>query len=76
MLEVRVGKRGRIVIPSRVRKLLKLREGSTLIMEVRGGRILLTPKRKVSVDDLFGAAGVGEVELEDVEGGLAGEEVR
>ncbi|MDK2372673.1 MAG: AbrB/MazE/SpoVT family DNA-binding domain-containing protein [Candidatus Korarchaeota archaeon] len=76
MLEVRLGKRGRVVIPSRIRKLLGLKEGTVLIMEVREGRIVLIPKRKVSIDDIFGAAGVGKVELEDVEGGLAGEEIR
>ena len=67
---------GMIVIPSEVRKVLGLKEGAVLIMEAKEGRILLTPKRRISVDDLFGAAGIGEVELEDVEGGLAGEEIR
>lgn len=76
MLEVRLGKRGRVVIPSKIRKLLGLKEGTVLIMEVKEGKIVLIPKRKVSVNDLFGAAGVGEVELEDVEGGLAREEIR
>ncbi len=75
MLRVRLGKRGRIVIPSEVRKLLGLKEGAILVVEVEEGRIVLTPKGRVSVDDLFGAAGVEEVELEDVEEDLAGEEV-
>ncbi len=75
-MEVKLGKRGRIVIPSKIRRFLGLREGTILVVEVREGKILLTPKRRISVDDLFGAAGVGEVELEDVEGGLAGEEIR
>jgi len=75
MLRVRLGKRGRIVIPSEVRKLLGLKEGAILVVEVEEGRIVLTPKERVSVDDLFGAAGVEEVELEDVEEDLAGEEV-
>ncbi len=66
-MEIRLEKRGRIVIPSEVRRLLGLREGSILILEVRNGRILLTPKKKVSVDDIFGIAGVGEVEIEDAE---------
>ena len=45
-------------------------------MEVRDGKILLIPKKRVSVDELFGIAGTGEVELDDVEGSLAGEEAR
>ena len=75
MMEVKLEGRGRIVIPSKVRKLLGLREGSILILEVKDGKILLIPKKKVSVDDLFGIAGVGKVEIEDVEGALAGEEI-
>lgn len=76
MLEVRLERRGRVLIPSGVRKILGLREGSILILEVKDGRILLTPKRRIEVDDLFGIAGIEEVEIEDVEGSLAGEEVR
>ncbi len=75
-MEVKLEKRGRIVIPSKVRKLLGLREGSVLTLEVRDGKILLIPKKRVSVDELFGIAGTGEVELDDVEGSLAGEEAR
>jgi len=75
MMEVKLEGRGRIVIPSKVRKLLGLKEGSILTLEVKDGKILLIPKKKVSVDDLFGIAGIGEVEIEDVEGALAGEEI-
>ncbi len=76
MMEVRLEERGRVVIPSKVRKLLGLKKDRVLILEVKDGKILLIPKKKISVDDLYGIAGVGEVEIEDVEGSLAGEEIR
>ncbi|MDK2464061.1 MAG: AbrB/MazE/SpoVT family DNA-binding domain-containing protein [Candidatus Korarchaeota archaeon] len=74
--EVRLERKGRILIPARVRRLLGLREGSILILRVRGDSLILAPKRRVTVDDLYGLAGGEEVEIEEVESSLSGEEVR
>jgi len=74
--EVRVEKGGLILIPAQVRRLLGLREGSVLTLRVEGGSLILAPKRRVTVDDLYGLAGRQEVEIEEVESSLAGEEVR
>ena len=74
--EVRVEKKGRILIPAQVRRFLGLREGSVLILRVEGDSLILAPKRRVTVDDLYGLAGREEVEIEEVESSLAGEEIR
>ena len=74
--EVRLGSRGRILIPAEVRRAMGLKEGSVLILRVEGESIILTPKKEVSPEDLWGLAGKEEVEIEEVERSLAGEEVR
>jgi len=74
--EVGLERKGRILIPARVRRLLGLREGSMLTHRVEGDSLILVPKRRVTVDDLYGLAGGEEVEIEEVESSLSGEEVR
>ncbi len=64
------------MIPARVRRLLGLREGSMLTLRVEGDSLILVPKRRVTVDSLYGLAGGEEVEIEEVESSLSGEEVR
>ena len=72
-LKVIVEKRGRIVIPSEVRKLLKIEEGSELELFVEGGKIVLKPSIKLSAKDLYGIAGEERVDIEEIEESL-GEE--
>ncbi|WP_338252694.1 AbrB/MazE/SpoVT family DNA-binding domain-containing protein [Pyrodictium abyssi] len=43
MLRVRVGRRGTIVLPKRVREQLGIEEGTTLELEVDGDKIVLRP---------------------------------
>ncbi len=66
-------KRGRIIIPAEIRRALGIREGSELIVEVEHGRIVLTPVRRLTAQNLFGVAGEEEVSLEEVENALSDE---
>jgi len=68
-----VEKRGRIIIPAEIRRALGIREGSELIVEVEHGRIVLTPVRRLTAQNLFGVAGEEEVSLEEVENALSDE---
>lgn len=47
---VRVGRRGTVVIPAKVRKLFSLDEGSTVIVEARPEGVLLRPATVVPVE--------------------------
>jgi AbrB family looped-hinge helix DNA binding protein len=46
-IQVKVLQKGKITIPVEVRGALGIREGDTLTLEVRSGRILLLPQRTV-----------------------------
>ncbi|MEM2652936.1 MAG: AbrB/MazE/SpoVT family DNA-binding domain-containing protein [Nitrososphaerota archaeon] len=74
MGKVTVEKRGRIVIPSEIRKALGIKEGSELSIQIEGGRIILTPLRRLTARTLFGIAGEEEVSLEEIENALSNEE--
>ncbi len=73
-VRVVVEKRGRIVIPSAIRRALGIRDGMELEVSVEGSRIVLKPVFKISAKDLYGVAGREEVRLEEVEHGLGCEE--
>jgi len=66
-MRVIVERRGRITIPSEIRKALGIREGMELEVKIEKGAILLKPRRKISAKDLFGIAGEEKVELEEIE---------
>jgi len=70
-LKVVLDDRGRITIPSEVRKKLRLKKGTTLLVEVREKMIILKPLRKISAKDLLGIAGEEEVSIEEVEKSLS-----
>ncbi|MBP1357002.1 MAG: AbrB/MazE/SpoVT family DNA-binding domain-containing protein [Sulfolobus sp.] len=57
-MEVKVYKRGIIVIPSEVRKKLNIQEGSILEVQIIGDKIVLQPKMS-----LLNAHGIDEKEL-------------
>ena len=63
--------RGRITIPSEIRKKLRLKKGNTLLIEVREKMIILKPLRKISAKDLLGIAGKEEVSIEEIEKSLS-----
>ncbi len=62
--------RGRVTLPAWLRRRLGLKPGSKLEVRVENGRIVLTPLRRLRARDLLGAAGVEEVEIEEVEAAL------
>jgi looped-hinge helix DNA binding domain, AbrB family len=51
-MEVKVHKKGIIVIPTEVRKRLNIKEGSVIELEVEGDKIIL--KRKLTLLDAYG----------------------
>jgi len=65
-MEVKVGNKGRITLPHKLRLLLGIKEGDSLTIKVSGSAILLKPKG-VSVRDTWGAAQIGKVEIEEIE---------
>jgi len=69
-MEVRVERGGRITIPPEVLRSLGLEEGDVLELEVAGRSIVLRSAKRITVDGLWGLAGVHEVDLEDVEDAL------
>ena len=70
-IKVVVDERGRITIPSEIRRRLKLRRGMELVVEVKDDFIVLKPVRRIKARDLLGLAGSEEVNIEEVEGSLA-----
>lgn len=51
-MEVRVHKKGIIVIPAEVRRRLNIKEGSVVELEIEGDKIIL--KRKMTLLDAYG----------------------
>jgi AbrB family looped-hinge helix DNA binding protein len=44
---LRLGPQGRLVIPARVRKSLRLKQGDTLVYWIEGDRLILRPRHAV-----------------------------
>jgi len=65
-LEVRVGKKRTIVIPKIIADLLNIDEGSRLILEVRDGKIILTPQPDAITLSIKGSK-IARLSLEDLE---------
>ncbi len=61
-----VDERGRITIPSEIRRRLGLKPGTELIVEIVGESIVLKRVRKLRARDLLGVAGVEEVSIEEI----------
>jgi AbrB family looped-hinge helix DNA binding protein len=47
-MQTRVSTKGQVVLPSPIRRKLGLRPGDSLEAEVKGGSVVLTPRRKRS----------------------------
>jgi AbrB family looped-hinge helix DNA binding protein len=71
-MEIRIGSKGRITLPLKLRELLGLREGDSLIVEVTNKGILLKPKG-LSSRELWGVARLESVEMEEIEESLGRE---
>ncbi|MGC8849324.1 MAG: AbrB/MazE/SpoVT family DNA-binding domain-containing protein [Candidatus Bathyarchaeia archaeon] len=65
-MEIKIGNKGRVAIPSKLRILLGVKEGDSLAIEVSGGGIILKPKG-ASVGETWGLIQVGKVNVEEVE---------
>ncbi len=70
MVGVRLGEKGRITIPARIREALGLREGDVLQLSIEGGAIILKPEKTVTAKQLKGVIGPAKVKLEEVEEAL------
>jgi len=66
MQVVRLGERGRITLPHKIRKTLGLKMGDELVLEMKGNAVLLRPKNYVRVSDLKGVLKV-KVRLQEIE---------
>ncbi|MEM2902154.1 MAG: AbrB/MazE/SpoVT family DNA-binding domain-containing protein [Candidatus Bathyarchaeia archaeon] len=65
-MEIKIGNKGRVTIPSKLRLLLGIKEGDSLSIEVSGSGILLKPKG-ATLEETWGLVRVGKVEVEEVE---------
>jgi len=68
-----VEEKGRVVIPSSVRRRLGIKPGTELEVDVKDGGIVMRPKRRLSAKDLQGVAGRESVNLEEIENSLGSE---
>ncbi|BDC18533.1 AbrB/MazE/SpoVT family DNA-binding domain-containing protein [Acidianus sp. HS-5] len=65
-MEVKVHKKGIIVIPAEVRRKLNIKEGSVMELQIEGGKIIL--KRKITLLDAYGVdKDVGYLALKELE---------
>jgi len=65
-VEVKVHRKGIIVIPAEVRRRLNIKEGSVMELEVEGDKIVL--KRKMTLSDMYGAdKEMGDSALKELE---------
>ena len=65
--------KGRVTIPSHIRRRLGLKPGDELQIELRGDMIILRPKNRVGLDDIVGILGKHKVKLDDIEEALGRE---
>ena len=71
-MEIQIGNKGRITLPLKLRTLLGIKEGDSLTIEVTSRGILLKPKG-VSAKEIWGAAKLEKVEIQEIEEALGKE---
>jgi AbrB family looped-hinge helix DNA binding protein len=71
-MEIKIGNKGRITLPVKIRTLLGLREGDTLTIEVSSKGIILKPKALLA-KEVWGIAKLEKVEIEEIEEALGKE---
>ena len=69
-MEVRLREKGRVTIPSTLRRDLGLVEGESLELTAKDGSLIIRPRKHTTVAQIRGIAGHGKVKLEDVESAL------
>jgi AbrB family looped-hinge helix DNA binding protein len=69
-MEIKVRDKGRITLPLSIRKALGIKEEDTIVLDVEGNKVVLKPKKLVSVKEVKGIAKIGKVVLEDIEEAL------
>lgn len=71
-MDIQIGNKGRITLPLKLRMLLGIKEGDSLTIEVTGRGILLRPKG-ISAKEIWGAAKLEKVEIQEIEEALGKE---
>jgi len=71
-MEIQIGDKGRMTLPLKLRMLLGIKEGDCLTIEIATGGILLRPKG-ASAKEVWGAAKIKKVEIEEIEEALGTE---
>jgi AbrB family looped-hinge helix DNA binding protein len=71
-VEIQVGNKGRMTLPLKLRMMLGIKEGDTLTIEVTSKGILLKPMG-ASSKELWGAAKLDKVEIQEIEEALGKE---
>ncbi|MEM3665944.1 MAG: AbrB/MazE/SpoVT family DNA-binding domain-containing protein [Candidatus Bathyarchaeia archaeon] len=71
-MEIQIGSKGRITLPIKMRMLLGIKEGDSLKIEITNKGILLKPKGP-SAEELWGAAKIEKIEIEEIEEALGKE---
>jgi len=71
-MEIKIGSKGRITLPYKIRMLLGIKEGDYLTIEVTSRGIILKPKGP-SAKETWGIAKIERVEIEEIEEALGKE---
>jgi AbrB family looped-hinge helix DNA binding protein len=71
-MEIQIGNKGRMTLPLKLRMMLGIKEGDTLTIEVTSKGILLKPMG-ASSKELWGAAKLDKVEIQEIEEALGKE---
>ena len=65
-METRIGNKGRITLPLKLRRLLGLKEGDSLTIDVSGDAIIMKPKG-ASVNETWGIVQLGKIQIDEIE---------
>ena len=71
-MEIKIGNKGRITLPLKLRTSLGLKEGDSLTIEITNKGILLRPKGP-SAREMWGIAKLERVKIEEIEEALGKE---
>ncbi len=71
-MEIKIGNKGRITLPLKLRMMLGIKEGDYLTLEVTSKGILLKPKG-LSVKETWGITKIEKIEIEEIEEALGKE---